>query len=165
QCALRERAVADFAAPGTPEELHLTDRERWEVVVEHEPLVELAAHVLDLLLVVCSAERAGDQRLCLAAREDDRPVRPREHPGLAPDWPNLVELTAVEAHTALENLIAEDFLLELVEDALRRAAALGFFFGNGGDQLVEDGIDAGVVFQLVADPHRLGERQIGLLLD
>src|SRR5215510_4468399 len=117
--------MADFATPGTAEELDFTDRERREVVVEHEPLVELAPHMLDLLLVVCGAERAGDQRLRFTAREDDRSVRPWEDAGLAPDGTDLVELAAVEADAALQHLVAEHFLLQLVEDALGCAAALG----------------------------------------
>jgi hypothetical protein len=39
--------------------------------MEHEALVELPGHVLDLLLVVGGAERSGDERLRFAARKDD----------------------------------------------------------------------------------------------
>ena len=95
--ALGQRAVADLASARTAEELHFTDRERREVVVQHEPLVELAAHVLDLLLVVGRAEGAGHERLRFAAGEHDGAVRPREHAGFGPDRPDLVELAAVEA--------------------------------------------------------------------
>ena len=98
--ALGERAVADLAAAGAAQRSGLADRERREVVVEHEALVVLAADVLDLLLVVGGAERAGDQRLRLAAREHDRAVDAREHAGLGPDRADLVELAAVEAHAA-----------------------------------------------------------------
>ena len=79
----------------------LADRERREVVVQHEALVELAGDVLDLLLVVGGAERAGDQRLRLAAREHDRAVDAGQHAGLGPDRADLVELAAVEADAAV----------------------------------------------------------------
>src|SRR5437660_1137723 len=70
--ALGERAVAHFAPPRAAQERHFTNRERREVVVEHEALPRLALEALDLLRVVGGAERAGDQRLRLAAREDGR---------------------------------------------------------------------------------------------
>ena len=97
QRALGERAVADLAAAGAAQERHLADRERREVVVEHEPLVDLAVHHLDLLLVLGGAERGGDERLRLAAREHGRAVRARQHADLDPDRADLVELAAVEA--------------------------------------------------------------------
>ena len=72
--ALGERAVTDFAAARSALRPGLADRERREVVVQHEALVVLAGDVLDLLLVVGGAERAADERLRLAAREDDGAV-------------------------------------------------------------------------------------------
>jgi hypothetical protein len=74
--------VADFAAAGPAQELDLADGERREVVVKHETLVELAADVLDLLLIIGRAERAADERLRLAAREDDRPMHTGQDAGL-----------------------------------------------------------------------------------
>ena len=70
QRALGQRAVADLAAAGAAQELHFADRERREVVVEHEALPRLAVDHLDLLLIVGGAERRGHQRLGFAARED-----------------------------------------------------------------------------------------------
>ena len=77
QRALGERAVTDFAAAGAAHELHFADRERREVVVQHEPAVGLALDRFDLLLVVRRAERHGDERLRFAAREHGRAVRTR----------------------------------------------------------------------------------------
>ncbi len=98
QRALRERAVTDFAAAGAAHELHFADRERREVVVQHEAAVDLAFDRLDLLLIVRGAERHGDERLRLAAREHGRAVDARQHADLGPDRPDLVELAAVEPH-------------------------------------------------------------------
>ena len=100
QRALGERAVADLAAAGAAQELHFADRERREVVVQHEPAVDLALDRFDLLLVVRRAERDGDERLRLAAREDGRAVHAGQHADLRPDRPDLVELAAVEPHAA-----------------------------------------------------------------
>ena len=163
--AFGERAMADLAAARTAQKRHLADRERREVVVQHEPLVELAADVLDLLLVVRGAERAGDERLCFAAREDDRSVRPGKDAGLAPDRPDLVELAAVEPVSALEHFVAQHLLLELVEDLLGFDAALDLAFGNRRDELFEQLIDAVVVLELAANPHRLAERHVDFLFD
>ena len=69
--------MADLAASGAAQERDFTDRERREVVVEHEALPRLAVHHLDLLLILGRAERGGDERLRLAAREHGRSVRPR----------------------------------------------------------------------------------------
>ena len=165
QRAFGERAVAHLAPAGAAEELHLAHRERRKVVVQHESLVELAAHVLDLLLVVGRAERAGDECLCFAAGEDDRAVRAREDARLGPDRANLVELAAVEADTPLEHLVPQHLLLQVLEDALRFELLFGFGVGHRGDQLLEHLIDRGVARQLLADPHRLAERQVDLLLD
>ena len=71
---LRERAVADLAPAGAAQELHFADRERREGVVQDEALVGLAFDRFDLLRVVVGAERGGDERLGLAAREDGRAV-------------------------------------------------------------------------------------------
>jgi hypothetical protein len=69
QRAAREIAVADLTSGRTPEELHFTDRERREVVVEHEPLERLSLEVLDLLRFLRSAERDRDEGLGLTAGE------------------------------------------------------------------------------------------------
>src|SRR5207237_2441532 len=75
QRAAREVAVADLAARGTAQELHFTNRERREGVVQQETLERLAFEVFDLPRLLRSAEGNGDERLRLAAREDRRSVR------------------------------------------------------------------------------------------
>ena len=126
--ALGERAVADFAPAGAAQELHFADRERREVVVQHEAAVGLALDRLDLLRVVFGAERGADERLRLAAREHGRAVDAGQHAGLDPDRADLVEAAAVEALAALEDLVAHDLFLQALEDRLGVGAALGFVF-------------------------------------
>ena len=75
---LGQRPVTDLAAAGRAEAPHLADRERREVVVQHELAVGLALERLDLLLVGLGAERGRDQGLRLAAREERRAVGARQ---------------------------------------------------------------------------------------
>ena len=96
----REVAVADVAARGPAHELRLAHREGREVVVEQERVLALALVLLDDLGVVGGAERGGDERLRLAAREERRAVRAREEADLARDRADLVEVAAVEALAA-----------------------------------------------------------------
>ena len=116
--------------PGPAQERHFADRERREVVVEHEALPGLALEALDLLRIVGGAERAGDERLRLAAREHGRAVGARQHAGLDPDRPHLVELAAVEPHAVLEHLVAQDLFLQVLEDLLGFDLPLDLAFGN-----------------------------------
>ena len=62
--------MADLAAAGGAEALHLADGERREVVVKEERALGLALEVLDELRVVGRPERDRDERLRLAAREE-----------------------------------------------------------------------------------------------
>ena len=115
--------------------------------------------MLDLLLVVRGAERAGDERLRLAAREDDRAVNAREHAGLAPDRADLVELAAVETDAACSSTSSRStFSLQLVEDVLRAAAFAGSSSGSASSRSSSTSSTVAVAFQLVVDPHRVAER-------
>ena len=160
QRALGQRTVTDLAPAGTAEELHFADRERREVVVEHEALVRLAVHRLDLLRVVLGAERRADERLRLAAREHRRAVGAGEDADLDGDRADLVEAPAVEPLAALEDLVAHDLLFQVLEDLLRVRAPLDLLLGDARDQLGQDLIHRPVVLELVLDSHRLGERNV-----
>ena len=129
QTALGEVPVSDLPATRATQELDFPDRERRKVVVQHEPPVDLAVDHLDLLLVVSGAERRGHQRLRLAPREHRRPVGAGQQPDIAGDRPDLVERAAVEALTALEDLVTQHLFLERLEHALRVCAALGVVLG------------------------------------
>ena len=148
--------MSDLAPAGPAQELHLADRERREVVVQHEPLVALAVDQLHLLLVVGGPEGRGHQGLGLAACEDGRPVRSGQHSDLGPDRPHLVEAPPVEPLAPIEHLVPQDALLELAEDPLgvipRRAV-----LGQGRDDAREHAVDLRVVLELVRNPHRLAQ--------
>ena len=158
QRAFCQRAVSDLAPAGPAQERHFADRERREVVVEHEALPLLALEALDLLRIVGRAERAGDERLRLAAREHGRAVSARQHARLDPDRADLVELAAIEPYAALQDFVSQDLFLEVLEDLLRFGLALGLAFGQAGDEIGEDLVDAPVVVELVPDAHGVGER-------
>ena len=88
-------AVPDLAAAGAPQEAHLADRERREVVMEHEPLLGLLAQAVEPLGVLDRAEGDRGQALGLAAGEEGRAVGPGEEADLDRDGPDLVEAPAV----------------------------------------------------------------------
>src|SRR3546814_3395563 len=66
--------MADVAAAGRPETTDFADRIGREVIVQHEVRVAEAVEAVDHLLAVLGAERAGRDRLRLAAREQRRAV-------------------------------------------------------------------------------------------
>ena len=165
QRALGQGAVTNLPPARSPQELHLADRERREVVVQHEALVGLTLDRFDLLRVVFGAERRAHERLRLTAGEDRGAVHARQHARLDPDRADFVELPAVEPLAAVEDLVAEDLFLEVLDDELGVGALLRLVFGDDTDQFGDDLIDRAVVFQLVLDAHRLGEPVVGTALD
>ena len=156
--ALGERAVADFTPAGAAHRLHFADREGREVVVEHEALPRLAIDHFDLLLIVGGAERDGDERLRLTAREERRAVDARQHGVLDRDLADLVELAAVLADALAEHFLAQRAFLHVVEEALGGALLIGERFGQARDHVLLDLRDRRVVHELALDAHRIGER-------
>src|SRR6185436_12493313 len=105
-------------AAGAAHECDFTDRERREVVVEHEPLPRFAVDGFHFLLIVGGAKRCGHERLCFAARENCRPMYPWKNANFDRDRSDLVEPAAVQTLATLENFVAENFLFEFLEDRL-----------------------------------------------
>ena len=156
--------MTDFTTAGTAHRLHFTDRERREVVVQHEALPGFAIDHFDLLLVVGRAERDGDERLRLAAGEHARAVHARQHGVLDRDLADLVELAAVEADALVQNRVAQGLLLQVVEDALDRRLAGGQLLGQVGDDLLLEPRHRTVVFDLALDAHGRAERRVARAL-
>ena len=165
QRAPREAAVADLAAAGGAEPLDLADGERREVVVEEERALGLALEVLDELRVVGRAERHGDERLRLAAREERRAVRAREDAGLDRDRADLVEGAAVEALPLLDDRLARERLDELGQGALRELARLRLVLGDQLDAVLLDFLDLRVRLDLPDVGEGLHHRALPLLAD
>ena len=106
--------------------------------MQHEALGRLARiEQLDALLVVLGAERDGHQRLRFAARKQRRAVRARQHAHFAGDLADFVERAAIRTAVRLQHLVAEDALLQAVENlacldllALQRSASSAFFLAS-----------------------------------
>ena len=107
--------MADLAASGAAEAARLADREGREVVVQHEGLFVGAFKRVDILLVLAGAERGDHQRLGLAAGEQRRAMGARQHRSLAHDRPHGDEIAPVDALAGIEDAVADDVLLEMLE--------------------------------------------------
>ena len=138
QRALGEAAVADLAPLRAADAAGFAGGERRHVVVEHEALLELAGQRVDALRVALGAERGGDQRLRLAAREQRRAVGARQHAGADLDRPHGARVAAVDARLAGEDLAAHDARLDVEQQAFD----LDFVEGDAVGR--QRGLDAGI---------------------
>ena len=99
------------SAPTSP------DRERREIVVEHEAFRGIGKQPVDDLLVELRAERQRREALGFAALEERRPVRAREQADLDGDRPDILQPAAVEALSLREDHLAHCRIFHVVEDA------------------------------------------------
>ena len=163
--APRELAVADLAPAGGADAPGLADRERREIVVQQKRLLVGALQRIDELLVLAGAERRHHQGLRLAAREQRRTVRARQHADLAHDRPDGLHVAAVDARAGVEDVPAHDLAFELLENAgnLQRRIfrALGALRAEVAEHAFLDGVDRLVARRLFRD--RIGRAQV--LLD
>ena len=90
--------------------------------MQHEVLAVLALERVDDLLVLAGAERRDDQRLCLAAREQHRAVRPWQDADLAVDRPHRSRVASVDPSPVAQNGAAHDLLLDILEQFQRQRA-------------------------------------------
>jgi hypothetical protein len=81
--------------------------------------------VVDALHVIGGAEGRDDERLRLAAREERRAVRPREHRRVDGDVAHDVRLAAVDAEAGGEHLRAQRVVLEIADDHADEAVRAG----------------------------------------
>ena len=77
--------MTDFATTRAANRPAFADRERREVVIEHEPLRVLLEQAIDALLVAAGAERDRDQGLRLATLEQGRAVNAGQQVDFAVD--------------------------------------------------------------------------------
>ena len=120
-------AVADFAASGRAHAAGFPDRERREVIVQHERLFVRALQRIDVLLVLAGAERGNHQRLGLAAGEQRRAVRARQNADFRHDLTHGREVAAVDALASVENVPAHDLGFEFLEHAGDALLVVGGF--------------------------------------
>src|SRR3546814_3559577 len=85
----RELAMADLTASRRTETTDFADRIGREVIVEHEVLVRQAVEPVDHLFGFLGAQRAGCDRLRLAAGEQRRTMGARQEVRFGDDRTNL----------------------------------------------------------------------------
>jgi hypothetical protein len=158
---LGEGAVTDVAAGRRAEPPDLPDRERREVVVQHEVSVRLALQRLDLLLVRLGAERGRDQGLRLAAGEERRAVGSRQVRHLDGDRPDLVALRPSTRDPALDDQ-PRTSAFSTASNASRTARLLGSSTPSALLDLLDDPVHGlGPALLLVSGERdgQLGRRQ------
>src|SRR5207253_8970015 len=117
-------------AAGGTEAPHLAHGILREVVMQQEATFDLTLFkVVYELLVIFRAERRGNDGLRLAAREKRRAVNARQPADFACDRTNLREAATVGSTTLVQDVVAEDSLLKVIEDALCHQALFGLVFG------------------------------------
>src|SRR5216683_1225227 len=151
--ALRQGAVADFAAARATQEFHFADAERREVVVQHEAVeLVLLEEQVEALHVFLGAEGQSGQRLRFAAGKEGGTVDTGQQADFAGDQANLIEGAAVGTAAGVENIVAENIFAEAFQGALGEGALfvhllLGLF-GNRLNDLILESIDEVVAFLL-----------------
>ena len=123
--------MADFATARRAEAAHFADRVGREVIVQHEALVGEALQPVDHLLGFLGAERRGDDRLRLAAREQRRAVSARKEADDDFDRAHGLGVAAVDAAAFLQDRAADDVRLEPLHQLRRDELLLRVGFGEG----------------------------------
>ena len=93
--AFRQCPVTNLATTGTTNRTALSDRERGEIVVEHELLGVFFRQTVHTLLIFGRAEGDRHQRLRLATLEDRRPMGAGQHADVAFDRTQGLAVTAI----------------------------------------------------------------------
>src|SRR5262245_7753058 len=132
QRALREPAMANFAAPGAACPARFAYTKWWEVIMQNEPLRLLSAAVsiehLRLLDWRQCRERNG---LGFAALENGRAVRTGQNAHFATNRPQILVAATIDALLFFQNADAKRLFLDVIE-CLRdcEGIGLGMFFQN-----------------------------------
>src|SRR5271170_4376156 len=87
---------------------NLANRERWEVIVQHEPPLLLSLIALQPLCIVGRSQRCTDQRLRLTTRKQSRTMNPRQHANFDRHVADLIESTMIRPDSLFKNLLPED---------------------------------------------------------
>src|SRR5579872_5071636 len=107
-----ELAVTDLAPLGAAETPGLTDGVGREIVMQQERFLVRSRQRVDVLFVLTGAERGDDQRLGLAAREQRRTMRARQHADFRYDVAHGLDVAAVDTLAGVENVPANDLGLQ-----------------------------------------------------
>ena len=131
--------MPDFSTARTSDHPALTHRVGWEVVVEHEPFLELLDRPVDPLGVAGRTECDRADRLGLTAGEDSRAVDAGQQVDDARDVSQIGHAAAVEPRLVIENQVSNDLLFEIVEGLGEGATGrtVGGFLGVVGEVFLE----------------------------
>ena len=135
--------MADLAALRRADAAGLAGGIRRHVVVEHEAVGVFAHQRVDALLVAGGAERRDDDRLGLAAREERRAVRARQHARANRDGTHRARVAAVDPRLAGQDLVAHDLRFELEDEivdlvrVVRRRVGGNAFRGDLGIDVLQ----------------------------
>ena len=126
--------------------------------MEHKLLVVLDQHLVHLFHIQLGTEGNGSQALGFATGEDCAAVGAGEIVHFAPDGAHFVGLAAVQTETFVQNHIAHGLFLLVTEVAVHQGLLLlEFFLGDGGQELVADGVET--ILTLVLGLCALGQLQ------
>ena len=160
QRALSEVTVAGFAAGGHAETAGLTHREGREVVVQEErALARAAGDGVDFLGILGGTEGREDETLGFAALEERGTMDARKHVNFTRDSTEIQRLAAVGAFAALDDRIAVNLLLELLEGHLDLAGVedVAEFSLTGSLGLLDHGLHGVATFLLGSEEDCLLE--------
>src|SRR5262249_24196856 len=133
----RQRAVTDFAASRSAQELHFADAERRKIVMQQETLeLILLEEQVEPLHVFFGAESKRREGLGFTASEERGAMHAWQQANFAGDLANLVEGAAVRTPLGIQNIVAENLLAQALERSLGQRALFLFFFRNCFDDLV-----------------------------
>ena len=143
--------MADFATAGRTHAAGLADAIGREVVMEQEALLVGALQRIDILLVFARSESRHDKGLGLAAGEERRAMRARQHADFGDDRAHGLHVAAVDAHAGVENVPAHDLGLQRLEgfaDLLLGEFRFAAFRKERRHDLRLHGVDGGVALLL-----------------
>ncbi len=115
--AFGQAAVTDFATTRAADRATFADRERREVVIQHELLAVLVHQAIDALFVAGRAQRDRDQGLRFATLEQRRTVDAWQQVGFAVDRTQRLSVASVRA-SAGDDQVANDFFFQVVPNGL-----------------------------------------------
>ena len=132
--------------------------------MQHERLFVRSLQGVDELLVVAGAQRRHHQRLGLAAGEHGRTVGARQEADLGHDRTHGLEVAAVDARALVEDVVADDRLLELLEhigEKLRARRVLGALGRQLGGDPGLDRLDGVVALGLGGERIGIAQARLG----
>src|SRR5436853_5288858 len=106
-------AVTDLAPAGAAETTRLADRERREVVVQHEGFLIGTFKRVDILLIFAGAECRDGESLGFAAGEEGGAMSARQDRHFRLDRPDRHEIAPVDPEAGIEDIAADDVLREM----------------------------------------------------